>query len=105
MLGRPSAVQAADVLRGDGSRYQRVRRPDYPTLNRSHFSMSSLEIDYTPRVLWRLEHKGHQMEARLMPHAQYVAVVMLVNGQVRAAEAFEHQTDPELGRRAAADQR
>ena len=55
--------------------------------------MSFLEPDYTPRVLWRLQHKGHQMEARLMPHAQYVAVVILVNGQARTAKAFEQQTD------------
>jgi hypothetical protein len=55
--------------------------------------VSSLEIDYTPRVLWSLQHKGHQMEARLMPHAQYVAVVILVDGQLRAAKAFEHQSD------------
>jgi hypothetical protein len=33
------------------------------------------------------------MKARLMPHAQYVAVVILVNGQLRAKQAFEHQTD------------
>jgi hypothetical protein len=32
------------------------------------------------------------MEARLMPHAQYVAVAILVAGQLRAAQAFEHQT-------------
>ena len=28
-----------------------------------------------------------------MPHAQYVAVVILVDGHTRAARAFEHQTD------------
>jgi hypothetical protein len=33
------------------------------------------------------------MEARLMPHAQYVAVLILVDGQLRAAKAFEHQSD------------
>jgi hypothetical protein len=33
------------------------------------------------------------MEARLMPHAQYVAIVILVDGQLRAAEAFEHRAD------------
>jgi hypothetical protein len=55
--------------------------------------MSSLEIDYSPRILWRLRRGEHVMEARLMPHAQYVAVVILVNGQVRAAEAFEQQSD------------
>jgi len=33
------------------------------------------------------------MEARLMPHAQYLAVVILVNGQARTAKAFEHQAD------------
>jgi hypothetical protein len=32
------------------------------------------------------------MEARLMPHAQYVAVVIPF-GRLRAAEAFERQTD------------
>ncbi len=49
--------------------------------------------DYTPRILWRLQRGEHIMEARLMPHAQYIAVVILVNGQARAAKAFEHQTD------------
>jgi hypothetical protein len=57
------------------------------------FSMSSLDIDYSPRIVWRLERNGHVMEARLMPHAQHVAVVILLDGQLRAAEAFEHQTD------------
>jgi hypothetical protein len=33
------------------------------------------------------------MEARLMPHAQYIAVVILVDGRLQAAKAFEHQTD------------
>jgi hypothetical protein len=33
------------------------------------------------------------MEARLMPHAQHVAVVILVDGQLRAAKGLEHQTD------------
>ena len=28
-----------------------------------------------------------------MPHAQHVAVVILVDGHLRAGEAFEHQTD------------
>ena len=28
-----------------------------------------------------------------MPHAQYVAVVILVDGQGRSAKAFEHHTD------------
>jgi hypothetical protein len=28
-----------------------------------------------------------------MPHAQYVAVAILVDGQVRAAQAFNCQTD------------
>ena len=51
--------------------------------------MLSLEIDYTPRVLWRVQHKGHQMEARLMPHAQYIAVVILVDGQARAAKGSD----------------
>jgi hypothetical protein len=54
--------------------------------------MSSLEIDYSPRILWRLQRGEHVMEARLMPHAQHVAVVILVHGQLRAAQAFEHQT-------------
>jgi hypothetical protein len=50
--------------------------------------MSSPEIDYTPRVLWRLEHNGQQMEARLLPHAHDIAVVILVDGQARAAKGF-----------------
>jgi hypothetical protein len=54
--------------------------------------MSSLETDYSPRILWRLQRGEHVMEARLVPHAQYVAAVILVNGQLRAAQAFEHQT-------------
>jgi hypothetical protein len=33
------------------------------------------------------------MLGRPLPHAQHVAVVILVNGQARAANAFEHQTD------------
>jgi hypothetical protein len=53
----------------------------------------SLASDYTPRILWRLQRGEHVMEARLMPHAQYVAVVILVDGQGRAAQSFEHQTD------------
>jgi hypothetical protein len=32
------------------------------------------------------------MEARLMPHAQHVGGI-LVDGQLRAAKGFEHQTD------------
>ena len=28
-----------------------------------------------------------------MPHAQHAAVVILVDGQLRAAKGFEHQTD------------
>jgi hypothetical protein len=32
--------------------------------------MSSLEIEYSPRTLWRLQRGEHVMEARLMPHAQ-----------------------------------
>jgi hypothetical protein len=40
--------------------------------------MSSLEIDYSPRTLWHLQSGEHVMEARLMPHAQHVAVVILV---------------------------
>ena len=55
--------------------------------------MSCLEIDYSPRILWRLQRGEHVMEARLMPHAQYVAGVILVDGHARAARAFEHQTD------------
>ena len=55
--------------------------------------MSSLFPDYTPRTLWRLQRGEHIMEARLMPHAQHIAVVILVNGQARAAKGFEHQTD------------
>jgi hypothetical protein len=62
--------------------------------------MSSLEIDYSPRILWRLQRGEHVMEARLMPHAQYIAIVILVNGQARAAKAFEHQTEAlRLGRK------
>ena len=49
------------------------------------FSMSSLETDYTPRILWRLQRGEHVMEARLMPHAQYVAFVILVDRQLCAA--------------------
>ncbi len=49
--------------------------------------------DYTPRTIWRLQRGEHVMEARLMPHAQYLAVVILVDGQARAAKEFEHQTD------------
>jgi hypothetical protein len=52
----------------------------------------SLEIDYSPRILWRRPGE-HVMEARLMPHAQHIVVVILVNGQARAAKDFEHQTD------------
>jgi hypothetical protein len=40
-----------------------------------------------------LQRGEHVMEACLMPHAQYIAVVILVSGRLRAAEAFEHQTD------------
>ena len=53
----------------------------------------SFDIDYSPRTLWRLEHREHHMEARLIPHAQYVAVVILVDGRGRTAKQFEHQTD------------
>ena len=70
------------------------------------FSMSSLDIDYTPRILWRLQRGEHVMEARLMPPAQHVAVVILLNGQLRAAQAFEApDRRPALVRRAAGDQR
>jgi len=49
--------------------------------------------DYSPRILWRLRRAEHVMEARLMPHAHYVAVVILVDGRGRTAKEFEHQTD------------
>jgi hypothetical protein len=49
--------------------------------------------DYTPRTIWRLQRGEHVMEARLMPHAQHVAVVILVDGQLRAAKGFDCQTD------------
>ena len=48
---------------------------------------------FEPRTLWRLERGEHQMEARLMPHAQYIAVVILVDGRARTAKEFAHQTD------------
>jgi hypothetical protein len=50
-------------------------------------------VDYSPRTLWRLQRGEHVMEARLMPHAEYIAVVIIVNGQARAGKGFEHQTD------------
>ena len=49
----------------------------------------SLEIDYSPRTLWGLQRGEHLMEARLMPHAQSIAVVILVDGHLRAAQAFD----------------
>jgi hypothetical protein len=51
----------------------------------------------TPRILWRLERNGHVMEARLMPHAQYVAAVILVDGQVRAAQRSSTRPTPCAG--------
>ena len=33
------------------------------------------------------------LEARLIPHAHYLAVVILVDGRARAANEFAHQTD------------
>jgi len=65
------------VLKGDGSVLP-TRPPSRLYARPFAFSMSSLEPDYSPRVLWRLQHKGHQIKAPLMPHAQYVAVVILV---------------------------
>ena len=47
-------------------------------------------VDVAPTQLPTL---AARYEARFMPHAQYVAVVILVDGLVRAAQAFEHQTD------------
>jgi hypothetical protein len=55
--------------------------------------MSSFEIDYSPRILWRLQRGEHVMEAWLMPHARYIAVVILVDERARAAKGFEHQTN------------
>jgi hypothetical protein len=49
-------------------------------------------IDYSPRTLWPLQRGEHVMEARLMPHAQYVAASSWWMNQVRAAQAFEQQT-------------
>jgi hypothetical protein len=54
--------------------------------------MSCLDIDYSPRILWRLEHNGHHMDAVLMPHRDYIAVIR-VDGQGRTAKAFQHQSD------------
>jgi hypothetical protein len=55
-------------------------------------SGATVRAHYSPRVL-APERGEHVMEARLMPHAQYVAVAILVDGQVRAAQAFNYQTD------------
>jgi hypothetical protein len=52
-----------------------------------------LDPDYTPRTLWHLQRGEHVMEARLVPHAQHVAGVILVDGQARDAQGFDHQTD------------
>jgi hypothetical protein len=66
----PQAVgcSAADVLRGDGS--------------------CSLQPAGSGARARRARHGR-----ALMPHAQYVAVAILVDGQVRAAQAFNCQTD------------
>ena len=57
------------------------------------FSISSLEIDYSPRLLWRPQRGEHVMESRLMAHAPYVRRGgHLREGQLRAAKAFAHQT-------------
>jgi glycine cleavage system regulatory protein len=54
----------------------------------------AFDSDYSPRTLRHTLQRGeHVMDARLMPHAQHVAVVILVDGRARAANAFEHQTD------------
>ena len=82
---------AADVLRGDGSVLP-TRLPSRLYAPPFAFLMSSLEPDYTPRVLRCLQHEGHQMEARLMPHAQYVAVVIVLDGQACVVKDFDHQT-------------
>jgi hypothetical protein len=50
--------------------------------------MSSPQIDYSPLILWRLQHRKHVMDAVLMPHQDYIAVVIRVNGQGRAAKAL-----------------
>jgi hypothetical protein len=91
------------VLRGDGSCYQHSRRPDYPALNRSH---AQCPLSKSSTVLASSGACGeHVMEARLMPHAQYVAVVIPF-GRLRAAEAFDApDRRAPLGRRAAGDQR
>ena len=49
--------------------------------------------DYSPRMLWRLQCSEHVMKARLIPHAQHISVVILVDGRGRSAKQFEHQTD------------
>jgi hypothetical protein len=49
--------------------------------------------DLTPGILWRLPRGEHVMEARLIPHAQHVSIIILVDGRGRAAKGFEHQTD------------
>jgi hypothetical protein len=59
--------------------------------------MSSLEIDYSPRILRRLQRGEYVMEARLMPHAQYVAVVILVDGHARAAGPSSTKPTPSAG--------
>jgi len=68
--------------------------------------MSFLEIDYTPRTLWRLQRGEHVMEARLMPHAQHVAVVILVDGTGASRKRLRAPNRRRaVGRRAASDQR
>jgi hypothetical protein len=37
--------------------------------------------DFTPRILSRLQRGDHVMEARLIPHAQHVSIVILVDGR------------------------
>jgi hypothetical protein len=55
------------------------------------FSISSLEIDYSPRVSG-VYNAASTSWRRVDARAQYVEVVILVNAQMRAAKAFEHQT-------------
>jgi hypothetical protein len=55
--------------------------------------------DFTPRILSRLQRGDHVMEARLIPHAQHVSIVILVDG--RGALQRDSTTRPAVGRRAA----
>jgi hypothetical protein len=104
--GRRRQVNAADLLTGDGPCF---RRAAVPTILRSTVpssQLSSFGSTTSPRTLWRLQRGEHVMEARFMPHAQYIAVVILVDGQ-GASRTVVRAPDrrPALGRRAASDQR